>query len=35
MVLASQRIVPRRLLEAGFRFGHPTAEAALRFELGR
>jgi hypothetical protein len=35
MLLASQRIVPRRLLEAGFRFGHPTVEAALRFELGR
>jgi hypothetical protein len=35
MLLASQRLVPRRLLAAGFAFRHPTAEAALRFELGR
>jgi hypothetical protein len=35
MLLASQRAVPRRLLEAGFAFRHPTPEAALRFELGR
>ncbi len=35
MLLASQRVVPRRLAEAGFAFRHPTAEAALRFELGR
>ena len=34
-VLVSQRMVPRRLLEAGFAFRHPTVEAALRFELGR
>ena len=35
MVLASQRVVPRALLAAGFAFRHPTLEAALRFELGR
>jgi hypothetical protein len=35
MLLASQRVVPRRLLEAGFAFARPTLEAALRFELGR
>jgi len=33
-VLASQRVVPRRLLDAGFRFRLPTLEAMLRFELG-
>jgi len=31
--VASQRIVPRRLNEAGFRFELPTLEAALRQEL--
>jgi NAD dependent epimerase/dehydratase family enzyme len=35
MLLAGQRMVPRRLLDAGFAFRHPTPEAALRFELGR
>lgn len=35
MILSSQRMVPRRLLDAGFTFRHPTLEAALRFELGR
>jgi uncharacterized protein (TIGR01777 family) len=34
-LLASQRMRPRRLLESGFRFRHPTLEAALRHELGR
>jgi uncharacterized protein (TIGR01777 family) len=34
MVLASQRLVPRALLDAGFVFRHPTVEEALRFELG-
>jgi uncharacterized protein (TIGR01777 family) len=35
MLLAGQRLVPRRLLESGFRFRYPTLEEALRFELGR
>jgi uncharacterized protein (TIGR01777 family) len=35
VLLASQRVVPARLLGAGFAFRHPTAEDALRFELGR
>lgn len=34
-LLASQRVVPRRLEAAGFRFVHPDLEQALRFELGR
>jgi uncharacterized protein (TIGR01777 family) len=34
-ILASQRIRPRRLLEAGFNFSLPTLEAALRAELTR
>jgi uncharacterized protein (TIGR01777 family) len=29
LLLASERAVPKRLLEAGFRFRYPTAEAAL------
>lgn len=29
LVLASQRVVPQRLLELGFRFRYPTVEAAL------
>ena len=33
-VLASQRIRPRRLLEAGFTFAHTTLDAALTHELG-
>ncbi len=35
MVLAGQRVVPRRLLDSGFRFQFSEAEAALRFTLGR
>lgn len=34
-LLASQRVVPRRLLEAGFRHRHPDLERAIRLELGR
>ena len=34
-ILASQRVVPRRLLDAGFEFSCPTLEAALRAELVR
>lgn len=33
-VLASQRVLPTRLLASGFVFRHPTLEAMLRFELG-
>jgi hypothetical protein len=32
-VLASQRVRPRVLLEAGYRFTYPTLESALRAEL--
>ncbi|HEX9190381.1 MAG TPA: DUF1731 domain-containing protein, partial [Vicinamibacteria bacterium] len=35
LLLASQRVQPRRLDGAGFRFRHPALEGALRFELGR
>ena len=35
MLLASQRVVPARLLAAGFAFREPTVDGALRFELGR
>jgi uncharacterized protein len=34
-ILASQRAVPKRLLEAGFDFRHPELEGALRAELDR
>ncbi len=34
-MLASARLVPARLLAAGFRFGHPELEGALRHVLGR
>jgi uncharacterized protein (TIGR01777 family) len=34
-LLASQRMRPRRLLNGGYRFRHPTLEGALRHELGR
>jgi len=33
-LLASQRVHPRRLIDAGFEFTHPTLEQALRAELG-
>ena len=32
-VLASQRMIPERLLDAGFRFSYPQLEPALRHEL--
>ncbi len=35
LLLEGQRVLPRRLLDAGFRFHHPSLEEALRFELGR
>jgi NAD dependent epimerase/dehydratase family enzyme len=34
-LLGGQRVLPRRLLDAGFRFRHGTLPAALSFELGR
>jgi uncharacterized protein (TIGR01777 family) len=34
-LLASQRVVPQRLEEGGFRFRHPRLEDALRHLLGR
>jgi uncharacterized protein (TIGR01777 family) len=34
-VLASFSVVPRRLLDAGFRFEHPDAAAVVRAALGR
>ena len=34
-LLASQRVLPTRLTDAGFRFLHPMLEDALRFTLGR
>lgn len=34
LFLASQKLVPRKLLEAGFEFRQPTLEAAMRHELG-
>ncbi|MCC5034649.1 TIGR01777 family oxidoreductase [Streptomyces sp. WAC 00631] len=32
-VLSSQRVVPRRLLDSGFAFAHPTVESAIRAAL--
>jgi len=34
-VLAGQRVIPQRLLNAGFRFEYPELAPALRHELGR
>jgi uncharacterized protein (TIGR01777 family) len=35
LLLASQRVYPRRLLESGFEFAFPDLEGALRHTLGR
>ena len=35
LLLASQRVVPARLLASEFRFRHAPLERALRFEMGR
>jgi NAD dependent epimerase/dehydratase family enzyme len=35
LALASQRVVPRVLVEAGHRFRHPVLGSALRHELGK
>ena len=32
--LTSQRVIPTKLLDAGFTFAHPDVDAALRFGLG-
>lgn len=34
LLLGSQRVRPKRLLEAGFEFLHPSLEGALRHQLG-
>jgi uncharacterized protein (TIGR01777 family) len=34
-LMASQRVLPKRLEAAGFQFQHPELEQALRFTLGR
>ena len=35
LLLGSRRVIPARLLAAGFRFSHPDVEGALRDALGR
>ena len=35
LILASSRVIPKKLAAAGFQFVHPQLEDALRFELGR
>jgi NAD dependent epimerase/dehydratase family enzyme len=34
-ILASQHVIPKKLLEAGFEFRYPELEQALRHCLGR
>jgi NAD dependent epimerase/dehydratase family enzyme len=34
-ILASQRVLPKKLAGAGFEFRHPRLDEALRFELRR
>ena len=33
LLLAGQKVLPRKLLDAGFHFAHPDLESALRWEL--
>ena len=35
LLLGGQRVVPRKLMELGFSFAHPTIDDGLRFELGK
>jgi NAD dependent epimerase/dehydratase family enzyme len=35
MLLVSQRVLPNRAIQLGFRFQYPTLEGALRHLLGR
>jgi hypothetical protein len=35
LLLASTRVLPRRLQQTGYAFAHPTLESALRHQLGR
>ncbi|MGH9032771.1 MAG: DUF1731 domain-containing protein [Acidimicrobiia bacterium] len=35
LLLTGQRVVPRRLLDTGYRFEHPALEPALRALLGK
>ncbi len=35
VLLSSQRVIPKKLMDAGFQFRHPELKAALETELGR